>query len=62
MCMSVPLEAGTVLTGGYELPCGWQEWNSGPPEEQSILLTVKLPLRPLLCYCQVFAHGGFYFN
>ena len=27
---------GTGITGGYELPCGCQKSNLGPPEEQPV--------------------------
>lgn len=44
MCMFVPLEAGTVLRGDYELPCGCWESNPGPLQEQGVILTGKLSL------------------
>lgn len=31
----------------WELPCGCQESNPGPPEEQLVLLTTKISLQPL---------------
>lgn len=46
MCMSVPLEAGTVLTGGYEMPCGCWESNPGPLQEQGVILSVEPSLSP----------------
>jgi hypothetical protein len=32
------------MTGGYELSCSYWELNSGPLEEQSMLLTIELYL------------------
>ena len=34
------------ITGGCESLCGCWELNSGPPEEQSVLLTSEPPLQP----------------
>jgi hypothetical protein len=35
-----------LITDGYEPPCGCWDLNSGPLEEQSVLLTVKQSLQP----------------
>jgi hypothetical protein len=42
--------ASDPITDGCELPCGCWELNSGPPEEQSVLLTTGPSLQPLKCY------------
>jgi hypothetical protein len=34
-----------TITDGCEPPCGFWELNSGPPEEQSVLLTAKPSLQ-----------------
>jgi hypothetical protein len=34
------------ITDGCEPPCGCWDLNSGPPEEQSLLLTAKPSLQP----------------
>jgi hypothetical protein len=34
------------IADGYEPPCGYWELNSGPLEEQSVLLITKLSLQP----------------
>ena len=34
------------ITDGCEPPCGCWELNSGPPEEQSVLLTAEPSLQP----------------
>jgi hypothetical protein len=36
------------LTDGCEPPCGCWELNSGPVEEQSVLLTTEPSLQPIL--------------
>jgi hypothetical protein len=33
-----------------EPPCGWWDLNSGPLEEQSVLLTAEPPLQPPTCF------------
>jgi hypothetical protein len=38
-CMKVFDSPGTGVTEGCELPCGYWELNSGPLEEQPVLLT-----------------------
>ena len=35
-----------MVTDGYEPPCGCWELNSGPLEEQSVLLTAEPSLQP----------------
>jgi hypothetical protein len=40
--------ASDPITDGYEPPCGCWELNSGPLEEQSVLLTAEPSLQPLL--------------
>jgi hypothetical protein len=39
-------KASDPITDGCELPCGCWELNSGPPEEQSVLLTSEPSLQP----------------
>jgi len=36
------------MTHGCEPPCGYWELNSGPLEEQPVLLTAEPPLQPLI--------------
>jgi hypothetical protein len=36
-----------LIKDGYEPPCGWWDLNSGPSEEQSVLLTTEPSLQPL---------------
>ena len=38
--------ASDLITDGPELPCGCWELNSGPPEEQLILVTTEPSLQP----------------
>ena len=38
--------APDLITDGCEPPCGCWESNSGPPEEQSVLLTSEPSLQP----------------
>jgi hypothetical protein len=38
------------ITGGCELPCGCWDLNSGPSEEQSMLLTTEPSLQPHALY------------
>jgi hypothetical protein len=40
--------SGTGVTDSSELPCGYWELNSGPPEEQPVLLIPEPQARPLL--------------
>ena len=35
------------VTDSCELPCGWQELNLDPPEEQSVLLNTEPSLQSL---------------
>lgn len=37
---------GTVITDGFELPCGCWELKPGPLEEQPLLLTTEPSLQP----------------
>ena len=39
--------ASDLVTEGWELACGCWELNSGPLEEQSVLLTTEPSLQPL---------------
>jgi hypothetical protein len=39
--------ASDLVTDGCEPPCGCWELNSGPLEEESVLLTTKPSLQPL---------------
>ena len=47
--------ASDPITDGHEPPCGFWELNSGPLEEQSVLLTTEPSLQPKL---QVFMLCG----
>jgi hypothetical protein len=38
--------ASGLVTDGCEPPCGCWDLNSGPPEEQSVLLTTEQSLQP----------------
>jgi hypothetical protein len=38
--------ASNLITGGREPPCGCWDLNSGPSEEQSVLLTAEPSLQP----------------
>jgi hypothetical protein len=49
--------ASDPITDGCEPPYGCWELNSGPLEEQSVLLTAKPSLQPFLFVCLV----GFWF-
>jgi len=40
--------APDLIIGGYEPPCGCWELNSGPLEEQTVLLTSEPSLQPLM--------------
>ena len=46
--------ASDPITDGYEPPCGCWELNSGPLEEQSVLLTTESSLQP--------SHSFFFLN
>ena len=49
MCIGVKaLAPGTGVVDSCELPSGYWELSSGPPEEQPVLLTVEFPLSPYL--------------
>jgi hypothetical protein len=37
-----------LITDGCEPPCGCWDLNSGPPEEQSVLLTAEPSLQPYI--------------
>jgi len=41
-----PKRASDPITDGCEPPCGCWELNSGPLEDQSVLLTTELSLQP----------------
>jgi hypothetical protein len=49
-CLQRPEEdagsSGTGVMNGCDPPCGCQEWNSGPLEEQPVLLTSEPSLQP----------------
>jgi hypothetical protein len=40
---------GRLIVGGCEPPCGYWDLNSGPSEEQSVLLPAEPPRQPCLC-------------
>ena len=40
--------ASDFIADGHEPPCGCWDLNSGPSEEQSVLLTTEPSLQPLL--------------
>jgi hypothetical protein len=42
--------ASDPITDGCEPPCGCGELNSGPMEEQSVLITAEPSLQILLCW------------
>ena len=49
-----------LITDGYEPPCGCWELNSGPLEEQSVLLTTEPSLQPLcITFYLIYVHGYF---
>ena len=39
-------KAPDLITGGCEPPCGCWQLNSGPPKEQSVLLTTESSVQP----------------
>ena len=43
------MTASDPMTDGCELPCGCWDLNSGPLEEQSVLLTAEPSLQTLVC-------------
>jgi hypothetical protein len=46
-CLQTPQKRASDLSmNGCELPCGCWDLNSGPSEEQSVLLTVEPSLQP----------------
>ena len=45
-CMPAGQRAPDLITDGCEPPCGCWELNSGPLEEQSVLLTAEPSLQP----------------
>jgi hypothetical protein len=51
--------ASDSITDGCEPPCGCWELNSGPLEEQSVLLTAEPSLQPrfYVLFCFVFLDG-----
>ena len=42
--------ASDLITDGCEPPCGCWDLNSGPSEEQSVLLTTEPSLQPPTCF------------
>jgi hypothetical protein len=46
--------ASDPITDGYEPPCGFLDLNSGPSEEQSVLLTAEPSLQPSVSFKKVF--------
>ena len=50
------------ITDGCEPPCGCWKLNSGPLEEQSVLLTAELSLQPLLSVFNIRKHFVVVFN
>jgi hypothetical protein len=42
------------ITDGYKPPCGCWDLNSGPLEEQSVLVTTKPSLQPLFLILLIF--------
>ena len=46
--------ASDPITDGYESPCGCWELNSGPSEEQSVLLTAEPSLQTFSCLSSCF--------
>ena len=53
------MESDIVMDGdGCELPCGCWELNSGPLEEQSVLLTAEPLLQPPKCFLRVVVIDG----
>ena len=42
--------ASDTFTDGCEPPCSFWEFNTGPLEEQSVLLTTELSLQALLLF------------
>jgi hypothetical protein len=52
--------ASDLIMDGCEPPCGCWDLNSGPSEEQSVLLTAELSLQPLTIHfyfmCDVCTH------
>jgi hypothetical protein len=53
--------ASDIIIDGCELPCGFWELNSGPLEEQMVLLTTEPSLQSLLsCYKKKNTHIKYY--
>jgi len=50
LCLQAPQKrASDPITDGCEPPCSCWELNSGPLEEQSVLLTAEPSLQPIAC-------------
>ena len=61
-CLNVQLcegvvAAGTGVTDNCKLPCGCWELNSGPLEEQPMLLTVESSFQPLALHFLAIMHS-----
>jgi hypothetical protein len=54
-------EASGPFADGCEPPCGFWDLNSGPLEEQSMLLTTEPSLQPLIFFFFKFSCAGFFF-
>ena len=53
--------ASDPIIDSHEPLCGWWELNSGPLEEQSVLLTTESPLQPFISqFLQNSKHIKFY--
>jgi len=57
-----PEEGVRSITDGCEPPCGCWELNSGPLEEQSVLLTTEPSLQPEPVYLKRFLEALFCFG
>jgi hypothetical protein len=45
--------ASDLITDGCELPCGCWDLNSGPSEEQWVLLTTEPSLQPVIAFLSI---------
>jgi hypothetical protein len=52
--------APDLVMDGYEPPCGCWDLNSGPSEEQSVLLTVEPSLNPTKSFFLILIRKGKY--
>jgi hypothetical protein len=48
------LSPGTGVANSCELPCGWQELNPGPLQEQVVLLTAEPSPQPLFNFLKFY--------